>query len=158
MLIPIFLINHSASYIKTRNSKIIFWQLPSIDELFPKNNQRISNFIPVTFMIHSKYRKYHLEERTPSKKPKLKLNKNCAKKVYPFWHILILYFPLNYKTNFLIIITPLAIVINTTNPNVKYNLICPVLIDNITGASSISSSPAFLLSGVESISGTPYSL
>ena len=32
------------------------------------------------------------------------------------------------------------------------------MIDRITGASSISSSPSFLLSGVESLSGTSYGL
>ena len=63
-----------------------------------------------------------------------------------------------YNTNFLISITPDAIVINIANPSVKYILTCPVDIDNITGASSISSSPGFWLSGVESLSGTPLSL
>ena len=58
----------------------------------------------------------------------------------------------NYITYFLINIIPPAIVINTVNPNAKYTLASPVEIDNNTGASSISSSPGTLLSGVESIS------
>ena len=63
-----------------------------------------------------------------------------------------------YNTNFLINTIPPASIIKTVNPNAKYVFTLPVAIDNITGASSISSSPSFLLSGVESLSGTPLSL
>ena len=67
-------------------------------------------------------------------------------------------FFINYNTYFLIKIVPPAIVTSIISPTVKYILICPVDTDNITGASSISSSPCFYLSGVESISGKWYSL
>ena len=40
----------------------------------------------------------------------------------------------------------------------KYVLVAPVDIANITSAVSISSSPSCLLSGVESLSGTSYSV
>ena len=63
-----------------------------------------------------------------------------------------------YNTNFLINTTPLAKVTNTAKVKVIYNLAAPVDIDNNTGASSISSSPGTLLSGVESLSGTCLSL
>ena len=63
-----------------------------------------------------------------------------------------------YNTNFFIRTTPPAIVINTVTPSIINTFSLPVEIDNITGASSISSSPSFLLFGVESLSGTPLSL
>ena len=63
-----------------------------------------------------------------------------------------------YNTNFLINTIPPAIVTKTAKLKVIYNCARPVDIDNSTGASSISSSPAFLLFGVESLSGTCLSL
>ena len=63
-----------------------------------------------------------------------------------------------YNTNFLINTIPPAIVTKTAKLKVIYNCARPVDIDNNTGASSISSSPAFLLFGVESLSGTCLSL
>ena len=46
--------------IKLEILRLFFGTLPSIDELFPKNNLRISNFISVTFIIYSKYRNSYL--------------------------------------------------------------------------------------------------
>ena len=68
-------------------------------------------------------------------------------------------FPLiYYNTYFLIKNIPPANTSKMLVPNIIYVASIPVDTDNITGASSISSSPGFLLSGVESLSGTPHSL
>ena len=62
---------------------------------------------------------------------------------------------LHYNTNFLIKVKPPVNIASTANVMPKYITICPVCIVTSTGASSISSSPCLLLSGVESISGLP---
>ena len=67
----------------------------------------------------------------------------------------------SYNTYFLITTNPNPKITKTTNVPAAYCIVCsniPVEIVNSTGASSISSSPFFLLSGVESLSGTPFSL
>ena len=66
-----------------------------------------------------------------------------------------------YNTYFLIKNIPPANTINITVPYIVYIATCPnipVVIDSNTDASSISSSPGTLLSGVESLSGIPQSL
>ena len=66
-----------------------------------------------------------------------------------------------YNTNFLINITPLAntkrIIVPPAIKAIIFSVI-PVFIESNTSASSISSSPSTLLSGVESLSGIPLSL
>ena len=63
-----------------------------------------------------------------------------------------------YKTNFFINTTPEDNITSTAKPIVVNVLICPVCTPTDTGASSMSSSPFLLLSGVESISGLLKSL
>ena len=80
-----------------------------------------------------------------------------------FWRVIsavLLRHIIIYNTYFLINTTPDA---NIVRPMIVKGIYCivsfaPVLIVKITGASSISSSPSFLLSGVESISGVLLSL
>ena len=62
-----------------------------------------------------------------------------------------------YITNFLINTTPVNTSTNKPVAKDKYVFTLPVDTANITFAISISSSPSFLLSGVESLSGTSYS-
>ena len=68
-----------------------------------------------------------------------------------YWHFCLIY----SNTNFLINIAPLAKSIIDPPIVATYSIgnPAPVFTLNITGASSISSSPGFLLFGVESISG-----
>ena len=64
-----------------------------------------------------------------------------------------------YSTNFFINTIPTAIVVSIKIVSPKYVFVfCPSIIESITGASSMSSSPSALLSGVESISGVLNSL
>ena len=64
-----------------------------------------------------------------------------------------IFYLFNYKTYFLIKIIPVARIASTVVVKARYVGAVPVEISNITGASSISSSPGTLLFGVESISG-----
>ena len=68
------------------------------------------------------------------------------------------FFSFYYIAYFFIRITPLASTISTAPTSNTYVFTAPVLIDNSTSAISISSSPSFLLFGVESLSGIPFSL
>ena len=63
-----------------------------------------------------------------------------------------------YIAYFFIIMIPPASTTKIIPANIIYVFALPVLIDNSTSAISISSSPSTLLFGVESLSGTPFSL
>ena len=71
-----------------------------------------------------------------------------------------MFFYLFYNTYFLIKTTPEVNIANVAVTKITYSLFSPspVFTVKITGASSISSSSSFLLSGVESISGVLLSL
>jgi hypothetical protein len=73
--------------------------------------------------------------------------------------LLFIFYSQLINTFFLIITIPLTNIIVVPNTIAIYKAISlPVFIVTITGASSISSSPGTLFPGVESLSGTPYSL